>query len=38
YGSQPFSVIVGDFNDDHKLDFAVANTASDSSDILLQTC
>ncbi|CAF1646840.1 unnamed protein product [Adineta ricciae] len=38
YGSQPFSVIVAGFNDDHKLDFAVGNAASDSSDILLQTC
>ena len=38
YGSQPFSLVEGDFNSDHKLDFAIANAGSDSLDILLQTC
>ena len=30
YGSHPFSVVVGDFNNDRKLDFAVANDDSDN--------
>ncbi len=38
YGSSPFSVVVGDFNSDTKLDFAVLNEDSDSLEILLQTC
>jgi hypothetical protein len=38
YGSHPFSVVVGDFNKDEKLDFAVANDGTDSLNILLQTC
>jgi hypothetical protein len=38
YGSLPFSVVVGDFNDDRKLDFAVLNEGTDSLKILLQTC
>jgi len=38
YGSQPFFVVVGDFNNDRKLDLAVANTGTDSLYILLQTC
>jgi hypothetical protein len=38
YGSHPFSVLVGDFNNDRKLDFAVANNDIDSLHILLQTC
>jgi hypothetical protein len=38
YGSHPFSVVVGDFNSDKKLDFAVANNGTDSLNILLQTC
>ena len=38
YGSHPFSVLVGDFNSDGKLDFAVANSGTDSLQILLQTC
>jgi hypothetical protein len=38
YGSQPFFVVVGDFNSDKKLDFAVANEGTDSLNILLQTC
>jgi hypothetical protein len=36
YGSGPFSVLVGDFNNDRKLDFAVANNGTDSLHILLQ--
>lgn len=31
YGSRPFSVLVSDFNNDRKLDFAVANNGTDSS-------
>jgi hypothetical protein len=38
YGSHPFSVVVGDFNSDKKLDFAVANDGTDSLNIFLQTC
>jgi hypothetical protein len=38
YGSRPFSVVVGDFNNDRKLDLAVANNGTDSLNILLQTC
>jgi hypothetical protein len=38
YGSYPFSVLVGDFNNDRKLDFAVANNGTDSLQIFLQTC
>ncbi|CAF5079888.1 unnamed protein product, partial [Rotaria sp. Silwood1] len=38
YGSNPFSIVVGDFNNDRKLDFAVANSGTDSLNILLQTC
>ncbi|CAF2608856.1 unnamed protein product [Rotaria sp. Silwood2] len=38
YGSQPFSVVVGDFNRDSKLDLIVANDGTDSLYILLQTC
>jgi hypothetical protein len=38
YGSGPFSVVIGDFNNDRKLDFAVANDGTDSLTILLQIC
>jgi hypothetical protein len=38
YGSHPFSVLVGDFNNDRKLDFAAANNGTDSLSIFLQTC
>ena len=38
YGSHPFFIVVGDFNNDRKLDFAVANNGTDSLHILLQTC
>ena len=38
YGSNPFSIIVGDFNKDRKLDIGLANNGSDSLNILLQTC
>jgi len=38
YGSSPFMIGIGDFNNDRKLDFAVANEDSDSLSILLQTC
>jgi predicted nucleotidyltransferase len=38
YKSYPFLVVVGDFNNDRKLDFAVANNGTDSLNILLQTC
>jgi FG-GAP-like repeat len=38
YGSLPFSVIVGDFNNDQLLDMAVGNSGTDNIDILLQTC
>jgi hypothetical protein len=38
YGSLPFSVVVGDFNNDKKLDLAVANEGTDDLKIFLQTC
>jgi hypothetical protein len=38
YGTHPFSVVVGDFKNDKKLDIAVANGGTDSVNILLQTC
>jgi hypothetical protein len=38
YGSSPFMIGIGDFNNDRKLDFAVANEGTDSLSILLQTC
>ncbi|CAF3788952.1 unnamed protein product [Rotaria sp. Silwood1] len=38
YGSNPFSIVIGDFNNDRKLDIAVANSGTDSLNILLQTC
>ncbi|CAF1561874.1 unnamed protein product [Rotaria magnacalcarata] len=38
YGSNPFCVLIGDFNDDRKLDFAVANEGTDSLSMFLQTC
>jgi hypothetical protein len=38
YGSHPFSVVVGDFNSDRKVDLAVANNGTDSLSIFLQTC
>ena len=38
FGSNPFSIVIGDFNKDRKLDIAVANNGSDSLSILLQTC
>ncbi|CAF2113451.1 unnamed protein product [Rotaria magnacalcarata] len=38
YGALPFSVSVGDFNNDRKLDFAVSNEGTDNLKIFLQTC
>ena len=38
YGSLPFSVVVGDFNNDQLLDMAVGNSETDNINILLQTC
>ncbi|CAF1334884.1 unnamed protein product [Adineta ricciae] len=38
YGSHPFSVVTGDFNNDKKVDFAVGNNGTDSLTILLRTC
>ena len=38
YGSHPFSVIIGDFNNDEKLDLALANNGTDSLSVFLQTC
>jgi hypothetical protein len=38
YGSYPFSVLISDFNNDRKLDFAVANNGSDSLQVFLQSC
>jgi hypothetical protein len=38
YASHPFFLVVGDFNNDRKVDFAVANSGTDSMQIVLQTC
>ena len=38
YGSHPFYVVVGDFNNDEKPDLAVANNDTDNLMILLQIC
>ena len=38
YGTHPFAIGVGDFNSDHKLDFALVNYGSDNVEIHLQTC
>ncbi|CAF3221632.1 unnamed protein product [Rotaria sp. Silwood2] len=38
YGSNPFFVVTGDFNNDRKVDLAVANDGTDSLNILLQSC
>ncbi len=38
YGSHPFFVLDGNFNNDEKLDLAVANNGTDSLHIPLQTC
>jgi hypothetical protein len=38
YDSHPLSVLVGDFNSDTKLDFAVMNKGTDSLYVFLQTC
>jgi hypothetical protein len=38
YGAHSFSAAVGDFNNDKKLDFAVANNGRDNLEIYLQTC
>ena len=38
FGSDPFLVLVGEFDNDGKLDFTVANNGSDSLQIYLQTC
>jgi len=38
YESLPSSVVVDDFNNDRKLDFAVVNEGTDSLKIILQTC
>jgi hypothetical protein len=38
YDARPFSVVIGDFNNDRKLDFAVANNGTDNLNIFLQTC
>jgi hypothetical protein len=38
YGTSPSSVVVCDFNNDIKLDFAVLNESTDSLQIMLQTC
>jgi len=38
YRSGPFSVLLGDFNDDRKVDFVVANNERDDLQIFLQTC
>jgi hypothetical protein len=38
YGSHPFMVLVGDLNNDRKLDFVVAHNGTDSLHIFLQTC
>ncbi|CAF4756631.1 unnamed protein product [Rotaria sp. Silwood1] len=38
YGSRPFAIVVGDFNNDTKLDYAVAKDETDNLNIFLQTC
>ncbi|CAF1238509.1 unnamed protein product [Adineta ricciae] len=38
YGSHPFSVVTGNFGQDGKVDFAVANQGTDSLSIYVQTC
>jgi hypothetical protein len=38
YGYNPFSIVIGDFNKDRKMDFPVANYGTDSLQIQLQTC
>lgn len=38
YGSHLFFTIVGDFDNDRKLDFAAANNGTDSLNAFLQTC
>lgn len=38
YGSQPFFILVGDLNNDRKLDFTVTCNGTDSLRIYLQTC
>ena len=38
YDSHPFVIAIGDFNQDKKLDLAVANEGSDNMQIMLQTC
>ncbi|CAF1192917.1 unnamed protein product [Adineta ricciae] len=38
FGSLPISLAVGDFNNDEKLDFAIANEGTDNLKIILQTC
>ncbi|CAF1320216.1 unnamed protein product [Rotaria sordida] len=38
HGRLPFSVVVGDFNSDKKLDLVIANEGTDNLKLLLQTC
>ena len=38
FGSEPFAIVLGDFNQDSKLDLVIANNGSDSLSTLLQTC
>ena len=38
YRSGPFSVVVGDFNNDRKADVAVVNDGTDNVQLFLQTC
>jgi hypothetical protein len=38
YGSLPFFLVIGDFNNDRKMDFGVLNEGTDSLQIRLQTC
>ncbi|CAF1310366.1 unnamed protein product [Adineta ricciae] len=38
YGSLPFSILPGHFNNDQMLDFVVANEGTDNLKIFLQTC
>jgi hypothetical protein len=38
YGYLPFSIVVGDFNNDRKPDFAVGNQGTDNLNVFLQTC